>query len=134
MVSLRTFSLAFALVVAGCSSEGATGTSNRGGGDGTTRNDRRSDDDSTDRDSTDPDDSTDPPSNPSNPSNPSKPSKKANGAQCQESADCESDFCVFRNGGSSVGMCTTTCDSDLDCEFQWKCVNTNGLQKVCIPN
>ena len=131
MISLRTSSLAFALVVVGCSSEGSSGTSSGGGG--TNQSDRRGNGDQpTDREPTDPGESTD---GPNNPSGPSAPSKKKNGAQCKASADCESDFCVFLSGGSNLGMCTTTCDSNLDCDLGYDCTPLNDApQKVCIPN
>ena len=60
------------------------------------------------------------------------PSKKGNGAQCSESADCESDFCVFQGG--RLGMCTTTCDGNIDCDLGWTCVKlSDAPQKVCAP-
>lgn len=63
-----------------------------------------------------------------------EPKKKALGAQCRESADCESDFCVFKGGGS-IGMCTQTCDDDIDCPgLGYQCVNVaDAPQKVCVP-
>jgi hypothetical protein len=56
------------------------------------------------------------------------------GAQCKESADCKSDFCVFKSGGS-LGMCTQTCSDDIDCPgLGYKCVNVSDApQKVCVP-
>jgi hypothetical protein len=61
-------------------------------------------------------------------------SKKAYGAQCKASADCESDFCVFRSGGS-LGMCTQTCEDDIDCPgLGSQCATLNDApQKVCVP-
>lgn len=60
--------------------------------------------------------------------------KKEMGAQCKESADCKSDFCVFKSGGS-LGMCTQTCSDDIDCPgLGYKCVNVSDApQKVCVP-
>jgi len=63
------------------------------------------------------------------------PTKKKFGQQCTKSSDCESDFCVFLSGGSSLGMCTQTCDDDIDCPgFDNKCVKlSDAPQKVCVP-
>lgn len=60
--------------------------------------------------------------------------KKEMGAQCKASADCKSDFCVFKGGGS-IGMCTQTCSDDIDCPgLGYKCVNVSDApQKVCVP-
>jgi hypothetical protein len=60
--------------------------------------------------------------------------KKEFGAQCKESADCKSDFCIFRTGGS-IGMCTQTCDDDIDCPGLGNtCVKVaDAPQKVCVP-
>ena len=62
-------------------------------------------------------------------------SKKKFGQQCAKSADCESDFCVFLSGGSSLGMCTKTCEDDIDCPgLDNKCVAlSDAPQKVCVP-
>lgn len=61
------------------------------------------------------------------------PLKKKDGAQCKESGDCESDFCVFKSGGT-LGMCTQTCDDDIDCELGSKCVRLGDApQKACVP-
>ncbi|MGZ5969079.1 MAG: hypothetical protein ACXWP4_15505 [Polyangiales bacterium] len=61
--------------------------------------------------------------------------KKEYGAQCEKSADCKSDFCVFLSGGSSLGMCTQTCEDDIDCPgLDSKCVAlSDAPQKVCVP-
>lgn len=97
-------------------SNGGDTSSNR---DGTSRNGTGTPDDNTSTD----DSPTDPPAT----------SKKKNGAQCKDSADCESDFCVFQ--GSGLGMCTTTCDSNIDCDLGHNCVKLgNAPQKVCVPN
>ena len=47
---------------------------------------------------------------------------------------CKSDFCVF-SGGGSLGMCTQTCEGDIDCpELGQKCVRLEDApQKVCVP-
>ncbi len=60
-------------------------------------------------------------------------SKKAYGSQCKESAECESDFCVFQGG--SIGMCTQTCEDTIDCPgLGQKCVKVSDApQKVCVP-
>ena len=65
----------------------------------------------------------------------SGPDKKPYGAQCSKSADCKSDFCVFLSGGSSLGMCTQTCEDDVDCPgLDNKCVAlSDAPQKVCVP-
>jgi hypothetical protein len=65
---------------------------------------------------------------------PTEPTKKEMGAQCTESAQCKSDFCIFKSGGS-IGMCTQTCADDLDCPgFDYKCVEVSDApQKVCVP-
>jgi hypothetical protein len=61
--------------------------------------------------------------------------KKEFGAQCEKSADCQSDFCVFLTGGSSLGMCTQTCSDDIDCPgLGNQCVAlSDAPQKVCVP-
>jgi hypothetical protein len=61
--------------------------------------------------------------------------KKAFGEQCTQSADCKSDFCVFLKGGSSLGMCTQTCEGDIDCPgLENQCVAlSDAPQKVCVP-
>lgn len=89
-------------------------------------------------DDKEPSDSTDDrtgPSQPAQSTKPSEPTKKAFGAQCSSSADCESDFCVFLSGGGSLGMCTTTCEGDLDCPgFDNRCVRlSDAPQKICAP-
>lgn len=59
--------------------------------------------------------------------------KKADGGQCKASADCASDFCVFKGNGS-LGMCTRTCDGDIDCSLGSKCARlSDAPQKVCVP-
>lgn len=61
------------------------------------------------------------------------PSKKDDGAQCKESSECKSDFCVFKNGGS-LGMCTKTCEDDINCSLGEKCVSLGDApQKACVP-
>lgn len=73
------------------------------------------------------------PTDPGKSSGPSKSSKKADGAQCKQSADCESDFCVFKSGGS-LGMCTKTCEDNIDCGLGEKCVSLGDApQKACVP-
>lgn len=59
--------------------------------------------------------------------------KKEMGAQCKDSSECKSDFCVFKGG--SIGMCTQTCSDDIDCPgLGYKCVNVSDApQKVCVP-
>lgn len=60
--------------------------------------------------------------------------KKEFGAQCKESAECKTDFCIFKNGGT-IGMCTQTCDGEIDCPgLDNTCVNVSDApQKVCVP-
>lgn len=66
---------------------------------------------------------------------PTEPAKKPMGAQCERSADCESDFCVFLSGGGSLGMCTQTCGDTIDCPgLDYECVAlSDAPQKVCVP-
>ena len=128
-----------AAALAGCSSDPAPDSSSGGTANGNGTGKSRDD-----KSTTEPDDekgsgpgggmpsmpggSDDPGSGEPGPS----PSKKDNGGQCEESADCKSDFCVFQ--GNGLGMCTTTCDGDIDCDLSWRCVKlSNAPQKVCVP-
>lgn len=121
-------------VAAGCSADSSPDSSSETGttkGKGTGKG---SDDSATDPDDGDRGTRPGKPGSdgPSDGDEPQTPAKKKNGAQCAESDDCESDFCVFQ--GSGLGMCTTTCDGDIDCDLSWKCVKlSNAPQKVCAP-
>lgn len=129
MMSFRTFVFVFtaALVpfAAGCSGSDDKGGSSSGNNGSQKSGKSTSNEDDGRPANNDDEEETD---------TPSSPKKKANGAQCESSADCESDFCVFRSGGSNLGMCTNTCGSDLDCDLGQVCVQLGDApQKACVP-
>ncbi|HVM69752.1 MAG TPA: hypothetical protein VM204_07955 [Gaiellaceae bacterium] len=129
---LRTLALALVTssllaVTAGCSADAADQTPAEKGTSKESDSKRGSSEDSTD-----PDDDRGPrDSTPDDPA-PTPSKKKQNGGQCEESADCESDFCVFQ--GDGLGMCTATCSDDIDCSLGERCVKlSNAPQKACVP-
>lgn len=126
-----TFSAITLALAAGCggTDDGETGSSSGGGG-GSSSGGSSSGGSSSGGSSSG---STSSSSSSSGTSSPTEPEKKDNGGQCEKSADCKSDFCVF-SGGGSLGMCTETCDDDIDCDLGQKCVRLNDApQKVCVP-
>ena len=133
-VLLVTSSLVAVAALAGCTSDPAPDSPSETGsakGKGTGKSGPTEPDEGEENTPGFPGDST--PSKPGDSDEPSPgASKKDNGGQCKDSADCKSDFCVFQ--GNGLGMCTTTCDGDIDCDLSWKCVKlSNAPQKVCVP-
>lgn len=134
MVHRSLFALGFSFVVlavaAGCGGSDST-DSQKSAGTGKSSKDGKSSSNDGEQDGTsDGDDGDD---GKTDDAKPTEPSKKKNGAQCKESADCESDFCVFRSGGS-LGMCTKTCSDDIDCDLGERCVQLGDApQKACVP-